>query len=190
MKARAKTIGQREIRSVLDATVATDEEVVPTQIIALNEMKEHINPDKIPPDMPVPPSTIPFKYTKKLSRFDTDALGFLELDPLKWLQWLVNSKANGQLTSEQNIETNPTLAGNVLRALAKNWSGMSQDSKTRMTALLENQRIIPTKQGMKKPSETYFASVKLFADLPVILPLGNVKEGFLTALGVSEHPLG
>lgn len=160
---------------------------MPTQIIALNEVKEHINPDKIPPDMPVPPSTIPFKYTKKLSKFDTDALGFRELDPLKWLQWLVDSKDNGKLTSEQNIETNPTFAGNVLKALSKNWSGMSQDSKTSMTALLENQRIIPTKQGMKKPSETYFSSVKLFADLPVIIPLPNVKDVFLTTLGVSEH---
>ncbi|KAL8855220.1 MAG: hypothetical protein Q9221_000126 [Calogaya cf. arnoldii] len=185
-RARADTINPREIRSVLNATVASDEEVAPTQIIALNEVTEHVNPDKIPPDMPVPPSTIPFKYTKKLSKFDTDALGFRELDSLKWLQWLVDSRANGQLTSEQNIETNPTFATNVLKALSKNWAGMSQDSKTKITAMLENQRIIPTKQGMEKPSESYFSSVKLFADLPVILPLSNVKEGFLTTLGVRK----
>lgn len=137
--------------------------------------------------MPVPPTTIPFKYTKSLSKFDTDALGFRELDPLKWLQWLVDANAKGQLTPEQNLETNPTFATNVLKALSKNWPGMSQDSKARLTALLESQRIIPTKQGMKKPSETYFSSVKLFSDLPVILPLSNVKEGLLTTLGVSGY---
>ncbi|KAL8791507.1 MAG: hypothetical protein Q9213_000124 [Squamulea squamosa] len=186
-RARANTISQQEVRTVLDATVASDEEVAPTQIIALNEIKEYINPDKIPPDMPVPPSTIPFKYTKKLSKFDTDALGFRELEPLKWLQWLVeNSRANGRLTSEQNIETSPAFASNVLKALSKNWSGLNQGSKTRMTEILENRTIIPTKQGMKKPSETYFSSVKLFADLPVIVSLPNVKEGFLTALGVRK----
>ncbi|KAL9639720.1 MAG: hypothetical protein Q9204_000973, partial [Flavoplaca sp. TL-2023a] len=185
-RARANTINQREIRSVLDATVASDEGVAPTQVIALNGVKEHINPDKIPPDMPVPPSTIPFKYTKSLSKFDTNALGLRELDPLKWLQWLVDANAKGQLTPEQNLETNPTFATNVLKALSKNWPGMSQDSKARMTAILESQRIIPTKQGMKKPSETYFSSVKLFSDLPVILPLSNVKEGFLTTLGVRK----
>ncbi|KAL8771283.1 MAG: hypothetical protein Q9209_003188 [Squamulea sp. 1 TL-2023] len=186
-RARANTISQQEIRTVLNATVASDEEVAPTQIIALNEIKEYINPDKIPPDMPAPPSTISFKYTKKLSKFDTDALGFRELEPLKWLQWLVESpRNNGHLTSEQNLETSPAFASNVLKALSKNWTGMSQESKTRMVEILGNRTVIPTKQGMKKPSETYFSSVKLFADLPVIVSLPNVKEGFLSALGVRK----
>ncbi|KAL8670569.1 MAG: hypothetical protein Q9168_004897, partial [Polycauliona sp. 1 TL-2023] len=183
-RARAKTINQREIRAVLNATVASDDEVAPPQIIALSEVKEFINPEKISPDMPVPASTIPFKYTKKLGKFDTDALGLRELDPLKWLQWLVDSR--GQLASEQDYETNPTFAANVLKALSKNWNVMSPDSKIQMTVLLDDQRIIPTKLGMKKPSETYFSSVKLFADLPVIVSLSNVKEVFLSALGVRK----
>ncbi|KAL8995170.1 MAG: hypothetical protein Q9169_005055, partial [Polycauliona sp. 2 TL-2023] len=185
-RARANTIDKREIRAVLNATVASDDEVVPPQIIAMSEVKDYINPDKIPPDMPAPASTIPFKYTKKLSKFDTDALGLRELDPLQWLQWLVDSRAKGQLASEHDFEPNPTFANNVLKALSKNWTGMSQDSKIRVTALLENQRIIPTKQGLKKPAETYFSSIKLFPDLPVIVSLNGVKEAFLVALGVSE----
>ncbi|KAL8863447.1 MAG: hypothetical protein Q9178_000128 [Gyalolechia marmorata] len=153
----------------------------------MNEIKEYINPDKLPPEMPVPPSTIPFKYTKTLSKNDTHALGFRELDPLKWLQWLVkSSRATGQLTSEQNIETNAAFASKVLKVLSKNWSGISQESKTRIVELLQDRTIIPTKQGMKIPSETYFSSVKLFADLPVIVSLPNVKEDFLTTLGVRK----
>ncbi|KAL8800711.1 MAG: hypothetical protein Q9182_004983 [Xanthomendoza sp. 2 TL-2023] len=186
-KARANTISQREIQSVLNATVATDDELTPTRILALNDIKEFVNPDRIPPDMPLPPTTIPFKYTKKLSKFDTDALGFQELGPLKWLKWLTeDARANRQLPPEQNMEANSAFASKVLKTLSQNWSNMSQDTKTAMTKLLENRTIIPTKQGMKKPSETYFSSVKLFADLPVVENLNNVKEGFLSALGVRK----
>ncbi|KAL8734540.1 MAG: hypothetical protein Q9166_001440 [cf. Caloplaca sp. 2 TL-2023] len=186
-RARADTINQREIRSILNATVASDEDMTPARIIALNEIKEYVNPDKIPPDMPFPPTTIPFKYTKKLSKFDTDALGFQELDPMKWLRWLLEDlNANRQLTTEHNIESNRAFAANVLKTLSRNWSGMSQETKATITTLLEDRTIIPTKMGMKRPSESYFSSVKLFADLPVIETLSNVKEAFLIALGVRK----
>ncbi|KAL8696556.1 MAG: hypothetical protein Q9224_002734, partial [Gallowayella concinna] len=186
-RARANTISQREIQCVLNATVASDEETTPTRIIALTEIKEYVNPDRIPPDMPVPPTTIPFKFTKKLSKFDINALGFQELGPLTWMEWLVeDSRTNRQLPSEQNMETSAAFASKVLKALSQNWSNMSQETKTAITKLLEHRTIIPTKQGMKKPSETYFSSVKLFADLPVVENLSFVKEGFLSALGVRK----
>ncbi|KAL8814298.1 MAG: hypothetical protein Q9223_006464 [Gallowayella weberi] len=186
-RARTNTISQPEIQSVLNATVATDEELTPTRIIALNDIKEYVNPDRIPPDMPVPPSTIPYKYTKKLSKFDTDALGFQELSPLKWVKWLIeDSMANRQLPPEQNMETSPAFASKVLKTLSHNWSIMRPETKTSITKLLDNRTIIPTKQGMKKPSESYFSSVKLFADLPIIENLPNVREGLLSTLGVRK----
>ncbi|KAI4253124.1 MAG: hypothetical protein LQ352_003888 [Teloschistes flavicans] len=183
--ARAKTISKREIRALLDSAIATDEEGGSTKTIALSQIKEYVNPDKITPSMPLPPTTIPFKYTKTLSRFDTEALGLEELQPVKWLQWLVvHSDARGRVSTEHDIEKNPSFASNVLRVLSKQWSGLNQEGKTAVTNTLENRTVIPTKMGMKKPSDAYFSSVKLFQDLPVIQELSNVKEPFLAFLGV------
>ena len=184
-RARANAITKGEIQSILNVAVATDEEEGPARIIALSQIKDFVDPNKIPPDMPVPPSTIPFKYTKALSRFDTDALGFEELSILKWLRWLVEDQSvAGQASSEQNIQTNPAFASSVLKVLSKTWSALSTESKTTIVSILENRKVIPSKMGMKIPSDTYFSSVKLFDDLPVIQDLPNVKEPLLAALGV------
>ncbi|KAI4109477.1 MAG: hypothetical protein L6R37_000452 [Teloschistes peruensis] len=184
---RTKTISQREIRALLDSAIATDEENGSIQTIALSQIKEYVNPDKIMPTMPLPPTTLPFKYTKTLSRFDTDALGFEELQPVKWLQWLVvHCDARGRVSTEHDMERNPTFASNVLKVLSKQWSSLNQEGKTAVTSTLENRTVIPTKMGMKKPSDAYFSSVKLFQDLPVIQELPNVKEPFLASLGVRK----
>ncbi|KAL8872034.1 MAG: hypothetical protein Q9174_002267 [Haloplaca sp. 1 TL-2023] len=186
-RARANKISQRDIRSVLNVTVATNEEEPNRPLIALSEIKDFINPDKIPPNMPVPPTTIPFKFTKTLNRHDTDALGFQELQIVDWLRWLLeNRDTRGRRIAEHDVESNVAFAASVLKILSKQWVGLSQDAKTGVTALLQDRSIMPTKMGMKVPAEAYFSSVKLFQDLPVIQDLPNVKEVFLASLGVRK----
>lgn len=174
------------MRSILKVAVATDEEEGSTRIIALGEIKYYVDPLKLPPDMPVPPNTIPFKYTKTLSRSQIETLGFQELHIPDWIRWLVENRgSSGQLSGEYDVETNPDFAANVLKVLSKHWSAFTPESKTTTVKLLDNCRIIPTKMGMKIPSDAYFSSVKLFDDLPVIRDIANVKEPILAALGVS-----
>ncbi|KAL9028350.1 MAG: hypothetical protein Q9196_003268 [Gyalolechia fulgens] len=178
-RARANTITRGVIQSILNVAVATDEEEGSTRVIALSQIRDFVDPNKIPPDMPVPPSTIPFKYTKTLSKFDTDALGFGELSVFNWLQYLVENR-----NSNFDIERSATFASSVLKVLSKNWSSLNTESKTAVINLLENRTVIATRIGMKIPSDSYFSSVKLFDDLPVIQDLPNVKEPLLAALGV------
>ncbi|KAL8708735.1 MAG: hypothetical protein Q9220_006461 [cf. Caloplaca sp. 1 TL-2023] len=186
-RARINTINREEIQRILNVTVAIHSDEDSGRVIALSEIKEFVNPDKISPDMPLPPSTIPFMYTKTLSKFDIEALGFEELQPLQWLQWLLKGRQrHGHLASQHDIDANPAFSSSVLKVLSKQWSSLSQESKKTVITLLENRTIIPTKLGMKKPTEAYFSSVKLFEDLPVIENLPNVKEPFLTALGVRK----
>lgn len=45
---------------------------------------------------------------------------------------------------------------------------------------------MPTKLGMRKPAESYFSSVKLFEDLPVIVGVHSVKDKMLAAFGVRK----
>ncbi|KAL8750336.1 MAG: hypothetical protein Q9184_006457, partial [Pyrenodesmia sp. 2 TL-2023] len=186
-RGRANKISKGEVHSILKVAVATDEEEGSTRVIALGEIKFYVDPTKLPPDMPIPPNTIPFKYTKTLSRFDTDTLGFQELRIPDWIRWLVENQGNsGRLSSEFDVETNPAFAANVLKVLSKNWSAFTPESKTFTVKLLDNYRIIPTRMGMKIPSDAYFSSVKLFDDLPVIHEIANVKEPVLAALGVRK----
>ncbi|KAL8922570.1 MAG: hypothetical protein Q9208_005073 [Pyrenodesmia sp. 3 TL-2023] len=186
-RGRANRISKAEVHSILKVAVATDEEEGSTRVIALGEIKYYVDPMKLPPDMPIPPNTIPFKYTKTLSKFDTETLGFQELHIPDWIRWLVGNRgSSGQLSSKYNAETNPVFAANVLKVLSKNWSGFTQESKMSTVQLLDNTRIIPTKMGMKIPSDAYFSSVKLFDDLPVVRDIANVKEPVLAALGVRK----
>ncbi|KAL8897550.1 MAG: hypothetical protein Q9207_007161 [Kuettlingeria erythrocarpa] len=186
-KGRANKITKDEVRSILKVAVATDEEDGFSRVVALGQIEYYVDPMKLPPDMPIPPNTISFKYTKNLSKFDTETLGFQELQTSDWIRWLVQNQGNaGQLSIEHNVESNPAFAANVLKVLSRNWSSFSQEAKTSTVQLLDNCRIIPTKMGMKVPSDAYFSSVKLFDDLPVIRDIANVKEPVLTALGVRK----
>ncbi|KAI4175037.1 MAG: hypothetical protein LQ348_006257, partial [Seirophora lacunosa] len=186
-RARSTKISRGAIRSVLNVAVATDDEDGASRVIRLSQITNHVDPNKIPPDMPLPPTTIPFKYTKTLSKFDTDALGLQELQSLDWIRWLVEDQStSGETASKHNMETNPAFASSVLRVLSKNWSSLNAESKAILTSLLDSRTIIPTKMGMKRPSEAYFSSVKVFDDLPVIQDIANVKEPVLAALGVRK----
>ena len=185
-KARASEIDAIMIRSLLNVAVANDETGA-GKLLVLGEMKNFLNVSRIPPDMPVPPSTLPFKFTKKMAKADLELLGFEDLHIVPWLRWLVeNVGGHGDLSASQDLTTCPVFAGSVLPVLSKQWEGLSQSSKGTVLELLTPRSIMPTKMGMKRPTEAYFPSVKLFEDLPVITGLQSVKEKFLNALGVRK----
>lgn len=184
-QSRTDAIDRETIQSIFEVTVANHQENECSRPLVLNQIKTFLNPDRIPPDMPIPSSTMPFIYTKSLSKYDTDFLGWETLQIVPWLRWLVDT-AGGQkeLPASQDITSHPTFALSVLRVLSKQWDGLNATSKTTVVELLADQTVMPTKMGMKRPSEAYFSSVRLFEDLPVVLTTQNVKEKVLAALGV------
>ena len=186
-KAKINEVDGATVRSLLDVAVgANDDEDEGGRIIVLAEMKHFINVSRIPPEMPVPPNTIPFKITKKISRAELVMLGFEDLQLVPWLRWLVeNSGGHGGLSTDQDITVSPAFASSVLPVISKQWEGLSQSHKSTVIELLAPRTCIPTKMGMKKPAESYFPSVKLFDDLPVVTGLHSVKDKFLSALQVS-----
>lgn len=185
-KAKINEVDGAMIRSLLDVAVANDDEGDGGRVIVLAEMKHFLNVSRIPPDMPVPPNTLPFKFTKKINRSELEMLGFEDLHLVPWLRWLVeNTGARGGLSIDQDITLSPAFASSVLPVISKQWEGLSQSSKSTVIELLTPRTVIPTKMGMRKPAESYFPSVKLFDDLPVVTGLHSVKDKFLTALQVS-----
>lgn len=182
-KAGNNKIDSATIRSLLGVAIANDDEEVPPKLLVLGDIKNYLNVSRIPAEMPVPPSTMLFKYTKKISKTELNALGWEDLQMVPWLRWLLVGGCD-QLTVEQNIEKSEPFARAVLPVISKQFDGLSQSSKATVIDLLASRTIIPTKLGMRKPVESYFPSVNVFGDLPVISSLQSVKEKFLIALGV------
>ncbi|KAI9677687.1 MAG: hypothetical protein M1817_006642 [Caeruleum heppii] len=170
------------IQSLLDVAVATGSNGT---VLALVEIKLFVNVSKISVEMPLPPNTIPFEYTKHLTKAELESLGWEELQIVPWLRYLVES-ANRALPAEKSLDQSPAFAAQVLPILSKQWDSLSQSSKASIVTLLQARTIIPTRLGMRKPSEAYFASVKLFEDLPIVNGLHGVKDKVLLALGVRK----
>ncbi|KAI9788546.1 MAG: hypothetical protein M1835_002204 [Candelina submexicana] len=177
------------IRSLLDVAVATlsDAGEGSGQVIVVGSIKYFINAARIPADLPAPSTAMPFRFTKNLPGSELEALGWEELQIVPWLRWLVeNTGGQRDLTLENDLTGSPPFAAKVLPVLSKQWDSLSQSSKATIVELLASRTVIPTKRGMKRPAEAYFASVKLFDDLPVITSLHSVKDKFLVALGVRK----
>lgn len=185
-KARTKYYDNQTVRSLLGVAVANDEDDHHGRVLILSEMKSFLNVSRIPAEMPVPPNTMPFKFTKKMSKVDLEALGWEDLQIVPWVRWLVeNIGGGGDLSSDQDLAHSHSFARAILPVISKQWDGLSQSSKATITELLGPRTTMPTKLGMRKPTESYFPSVNLFDDLPVVVSMHGVKEKLLAALGVS-----
>ncbi|KAI3396370.1 hypothetical protein diail_12260 [Diaporthe ilicicola] len=167
---------------LFDVTVATVGDGDSGEIIALSSVKNYLSSNKIPPSLPIPPTTIPFAFTNHLTEPQLQALGWERLEIVPWLRFLIET-ASGR-SEDENITKSAKFAVSVLTVLSKNWDNLGLSSKNTVTSLLQGITVMPTKMGMKKPTESFFSSVKLFDDLPTIEGCQTLKEKFLSALGV------
>ncbi|KAI3339791.1 hypothetical protein F4824DRAFT_497917 [Ustulina deusta] len=152
-------------------------------IIALGSIRNFLTAQKIPPGLPIPPTTIPFEYTKGCSIQELRALLWEPLDLSPWLNFLIDTRSNR--STDQDITKSPEFATRILSVLSKGWDSQSQFSRDTIVSLLKAHTVMPTKLGMRKPMESFFPSVKLFDDLPTI-ECPQLKEKFLSALGVRK----
>jgi hypothetical protein len=172
------------INSLMDVAVAMTGEVEGSgDVITLGGIKNYLSVNKIPPEVPIPPTTIPFQFTRASSINELQALGWEPLEIVPWLRFLIETNANRPV--DQSLTT-VSFAAQVLKILSGAWDGLSQSSKATVVNLLQPIAVVPTKSGMKKPGEAFFASVKLFDDLPTVTSCPGVKEKFFAAIGVRK----
>ncbi|KAI0397320.1 hypothetical protein F5Y17DRAFT_416092 [Xylariaceae sp. FL0594] len=152
-------------------------------VIALGGIRNFIGAQKIPAGLPIPPTTIPFEFTKSCSVLELRALGWEPLELGPWLSFLVETRSSR--SDAENITKSPEFATRVLSVLSKGWENQNQSSKDTIASLLKAHTIMPTKLGMRKPTDSFFPSVKLFDDLPTI-ECGHLKDKLLSALGVRK----
>jgi hypothetical protein len=177
-------LSPESVQSMLEVTIATIGGES-GQLLQIAGIKYFQNISKIPHGVPVPPDTMPLEVTRSFSVADLEKLGWEQLQLVPWTRYLV-SLTRSSPGGPQDMTTSPDFASQVLQVLSKQWNALSASSKTTIVEMLTPLTVMPTKTGLVKPSESYFSNVKLFDDLPVIVGLQNIREGFLKDLGVRK----
>ncbi|GBC47128.1 uncharacterized protein OCT59_002225 [Rhizophagus irregularis] len=128
--------------------------------LPLKTIRCFLNPGIIPPNVDVPDYVLPHAIYRNLNRQDL----------IKWFRWSELSLVNWTrfIVNKPDLETDPTFAEKIHEILARNFNKISKNDKRVLRQLFERKRCIPTKLGMKIPSEAYFENVNLFPDLPKI----------------------
>ena len=134
---------------------------------------------RISPSLPMPPNTIPFACIQTIAPQQLQAFGWRELSLVDWLRFMTSTPQLEQLMASQAD------ALQMLSLVSKTWNRLDAASQEAVCTLLRPHAVMPTKIGMKRPEESYFSSVKVFEDLPV-LSTTSFKEKFLLALGVRK----
>jgi hypothetical protein len=183
-KAMSEEYDQRSVEAMMQITVgAAQEGEGQGGIIALAEITHYLNVNRIPAEAPIPRTTIPFQLTRSLEVKELQALGWLPLDVVVWLRFLIED--NARRPPEQSLNT-AAFGAKVLQILSRAWEDLGEVNKAKVVGLLEPIAIVPTRSGMKKPSEAFFQHVKLFDDLPIVTACPGVKEKFFAAIGVRK----
>ncbi|KAH6892336.1 hypothetical protein B0T10DRAFT_510925 [Thelonectria olida] len=154
------------------------------EIIALGSIKYHMGVNRIPSHLPIPPTAIPHALTANSSVAELEALGWEPLEILPWLRFLIET--TDSRIEKESITRSPSFAVQVLVVISKNWEQIGNFPKSTVVSLLQTHTVMPTKLGMKKPGESFFPTVKLFDDLPVIQGCEKIKEKLLVAIGVRK----
>ncbi|KAJ1329113.1 DUF3684 domain-containing protein [Microdochium nivale] len=171
---------------LLDVAVAviSNGEGAQGDIIALGSIRNYLSPSKIPAGLPIPPTTIPLEFTVKCTINELQALGWEPLEVVPWLRYLFETRSSR--SADLDLTQSAKFSIQILTVLSKGWDNMSQSSKATVVSLLQAHTVMPTKLGMRRPTESYFQFVKLFDDLPTIEGCSSLKDKFLTALEVRK----
>jgi len=174
------------IQTLLGSAVATIGGKDGGQVLVLSQINTFLMGAKIPAEMPLPDHTIPFRFTKGMTRQQLEQFAWEELQIVPWSRYLVEGADRKMLPPDQSILVSPMFAKQYFVVLSKQWDSLGTSSKASITELLSTRTVLPTKQGMRKPTDAYFPSVKLFDDLATVDLPGTVKEKVLNALGVRK----
>jgi hypothetical protein len=168
-------------RRLLQAAVfiSKDAETGSDRIVSVGALQTYLNPAMIPTEVPLPPHTAPYTFTKVLKANDmTTVFGWKELTIPVWIQSI----------DQKQVFTSEDTTDQVFGVLGRAWPRLSNGHKEEVKVLLADVTCIPTTLGFRKPGETYHKEVSLFEDLPIItfphlVVRGSIRN-MLDALGV------
>ncbi|CAH1760147.1 970_t:CDS:10 [Entrophospora sp. SA101] len=148
--------------------------------LPLNCISYFINPSIIPPDVDLPSSVLPYSISKHLNKKDFEIYfrGWIELTLVAWVQFI---------SSKPLLEQDPAFSEKFFGIVSRHFKSISKTDQETIKQLLFQKNCIPTTFGMKVPDESYFPSVNLFPDLPIIKFQHKINDDILLFLGVRKH---
>lgn len=158
----------------------------------LASVNTFLNPQRVPTDVPLPTSCLSYEVSKAFSASDlARVFGWTELSLASWLSHIVELALSKDTAPDTNIELSPVFSEKVFGILARAWGSMPSHRHEEIAKIVKDVACIPTRKGMHKPGDSYFANVSLFEDLPIVafpsVPVKANLERVLAALGVRRH---
>jgi hypothetical protein len=172
--------GSRSLFEITVANIEIEPEKNSGRILALGDINTYVNPARITPTLPLPTDTVPFAFTKGMTVKQLQMFGWIELSMVRWLRHMTTQPQLEQFTTSEQ------LASSVLSLASKCWEQLDASSKETVAKILTPHAVMPTKMGMRRPTDSYFPTVKLFDDLPTVKAFTGSREKFLLALGVRK----
>lgn len=171
------------------AVVATDDGVQ-----ALSDVETVLHTGKLPPSVPLPPTCLVYAVSRPFSPADLGRVfGWRELSVAAWVQYMIELDRSPapEVRAAHGLTQSAVQAETVLSTLAWTWGHLPKAQATEIVQLLRPLACVPTRSGMRRPGDAYFASVSLFQDLPIVafptLTVRGPLERVLEALGVRRH---
>ncbi|WFD04595.1 hypothetical protein MOBT1_003308 [Malassezia obtusa] len=164
------------------------------RVQALSDVRTVLQPAKVPAHVALPPTCLVPEVSRAFRPSDLTAVfGWAELSVHAWLEYVLalDRSPAPEVRAAQGVTHAPENAERVLQTLAWAWGNLAGREREAIAATLADVACVPTRHGLRRPNDAYFASVSLFSDLPVVaFPTAPVKgnlEKLLAALGVRHH---
>ncbi|PVF92100.1 hypothetical protein CPB86DRAFT_830215 [Serendipita vermifera] len=170
------------------------------RVIHLANISTYIDPKgPIPPEMRVPSTTLPFKFSNHdHSGIESYAIVF-GWSPLT-IEDLVTFLSSEQFPegpeAQEGITNSPAFATRILILVSEQWNKISRKGRDAIKESLTRVTCIPTQIGLTRPTEAYFFSKHIFLDLPMIdiksisqhsQAAKDSMENFLSFIGVRSR---
>ena len=141
-------------------------------------VKTYLNPQRVPTDVPLPPSCLSYEVSKTFTNADMSRIfGWTELSVAEWIKNIVSLSREKDTPTDVNLSLSPPFAEKVLGILARSWGNIPAPQHDDISSTLKDVGCIPTRKGMQRPADSYFANVSLFEDLPIIFIANIASQG-------------
>ncbi|KAI6041582.1 hypothetical protein EDC04DRAFT_1265243 [Pisolithus marmoratus] len=164
------------------------------KVLPLSAVQYFINPrgvgTHIPLDGPLPGSLAPLSVTRDFTSTQLVSFGWKELTVIDWLQYIAKPDTTAD-NPAYDFTKSVEWSERVLSILSRTWLSLSNEGHNSVKALFSGKKCVPTTRGLQTPDRSYFPTVKIFSDLPVVnisgIPIKGSMEKMLLFIGVRKH---
>ncbi|KAG8950382.1 hypothetical protein FRC03_012900, partial [Tulasnella sp. 419] len=147
----------------------------------------------IPHDRPLPPHTLPFSIGRNFQERELQSsFGWSSLGVLDWVEYLISPSTLKAVGENDNMTVSAGFAEQVLMVMSGTWLSHPEEHKSKVVDILKDKPVVPTRNGLRPPTKSYFPAADIFEDLsivmfPIVLDIQESFEQLLESLGVKKH---